>query len=118
MGATDVGAGTSFSMLRTMNAAHNVGRMGGYHLTALRMFFLATRAAADALGWADRIGSFAPGCEADFIVLDPHATPLIARRSERAQTLEEQLFVFAMLGDDRVIDSVYVMGEPACTGLQ
>lgn len=111
--ATDVGGGTSFSMFRTMNAAHKVARMGGYYLTALRMFYLATRAAADALGWADRIGSFAPGCEADFIVLDPHATPLIARRSERSASLEAQLFAFAMLGDDRVIDSVYVMGEAA-----
>ena len=46
-------------------------------------------------------------------MLDPQATPLIARRSERSETLEEQLFAFAMLGDDRVIDEVYVMGEPA-----
>ncbi|NUA29792.1 guanine deaminase [Cupriavidus basilensis] len=111
--ATDVGGGTSFSMLRTMNAAHKVARMGGYHLSALRMFYLATRAAADALGWSERVGSFTPGCEADFIVLDPQATPLIARRSERSETLEEQLFAFAMLGDDRVIGEVYVMGEPA-----
>ncbi len=111
--ATDVGGGTSFSMLRTMNAAHKVARMGGYHLSALRMFYLATRAAADALGWSERVGSFTPGCEADFIVLDPQATPLIARRSERSETLEEQLFAFAMLGDDRVIGNVYVMGEAA-----
>ncbi|XQU68054.1 Guanine deaminase [Cupriavidus sp. H18C1] len=111
--ATDVGGGTSFSMLRTMNAAHKVARMGGYHLTALRMFYLATRAPADALGWGDRVGSFAPGNEADFIVLDPDATPLLGRRSARSETLEEQLFAFAMLGDDRVIDSVYVMGERA-----
>ncbi|MCG5260019.1 guanine deaminase [Cupriavidus gilardii] len=113
--ATDVGGGTSFSMLRTMNAAHKVARMGGYHLTALRMFYLATRAPADALGWGDRIGSFAAGNEADFIVLDPEATPLLGRRSARSETLEEQLFAFAMLGDDRVIDRVYVMGERAET---
>ena len=111
--ATDVGGGTSFSMFRTMNAAHKVARMGGSHLTALRMFYLATRAAAEALGWQDRIGSFEVGREADFIVLDPQATPLIARRSARSETLEEQLFAFALLGDDRVIDSVYVMGEAA-----
>ncbi|UIF87049.1 guanine deaminase [Cupriavidus sp. UYPR2.512] len=111
--ATDVGGGTSFSMFRTMNAAHKVARMGGYYLTALRMFYLATRAAAEALGWTDRVGSFGEGCEADFIVLDPKATPLIARRSNRSETLEEELFAFAMLGDDRVIDSVYVMGEAA-----
>ncbi|MGE6495278.1 guanine deaminase [Cupriavidus metallidurans] len=109
--ATDVGGGTSFSMFRTMNAAHKVARMGGYHLTALRMFYLATRAAAEALGWQDRIGSFEVGCEADFVVLDPDATPLISRRSSRSETLEEQLFAFAMLGDDRVIENVYIMGE-------
>jgi guanine deaminase len=109
--ATDVGGGTSFSMFRTMNAAHKVARMGGYHLTALRMFYLATRAAAEALGWQDRLGSFSVGCEGDFVVLDPDATPLISRRSSRSETLEEQLFAFAMLGDDRVIDSVYIMGE-------
>ena len=63
-------------MLRTMGTAHKVARMGGYHLTALRMFYLATRGAAEALGWEDRIGSFVPGAEADFIVLDPAATPL------------------------------------------
>ena len=110
--ATDVGGGTSFSMFRTMNAAHKVARMGGYYLTALRMFYLATRAAAEALGWTGRVGSFGEGCEADFVVLDPKATPLIARRSNRSETLEEELFAFAMLGDDRVIDSVYIMGEP------
>ena len=110
--ATDVGGGTSFSMFRTMNAAHKVARMGGYYLTALRMFYLATRAAAEALGWTGRVGSFSEGCEADFVVLDPKATPLIARRSNRSETLEEELFAFAMLGDDRVIDSVYIMGEP------
>ena len=59
--ATDVGGGSSFSMLRTMGTAHKVARMGGYHLTALRMFYLATRGAAEALGWEDRIGSFVPG---------------------------------------------------------
>ncbi|AQV93317.1 guanine deaminase [Cupriavidus necator] len=111
--ATDVGGGTSFSMFRTMNAAHKVARMGGYYLTALRMFYLATRAAAEALGWTERVGSFSVGCEADFIVLDPKATPLITRRSNRSETLEEELFAFAMLGDDRLIDSVYVMGEAA-----
>jgi len=109
--ATDVGGGTSFSMLRTMNCAHKVARMGGYHLTALRMFYLATRGGAEAMGWADRIGSFAVGNEADCVVLDPASTPLLARRSERCETLEEHLFALAMLGDDRAVDAVYVMGE-------
>ena len=111
--ATDVGGGSSFSMLRTMGTAHKVARMGGYHLTALRMFYLATRGAAEALGWEDRIGSFVPGAEADFIVLDPAATPLLARRNARSETLEELLFSLALLGEDRAVSATYVQGEPA-----
>ncbi|MDO3559236.1 guanine deaminase [Ralstonia pseudosolanacearum] len=111
--ATDVGGGSSFSMLRTMGAAHEVARMGGYHLSALRLFYLATRGAAEALGWQDRIGSFVPGAEADFIVLDPAATPLLARRNARAETLEAQLFSLALLGEDRAVAATYIQGEPA-----
>ncbi len=111
--ATDVGGGSSFSMLRTMGTAHEVARMGGYHLTALRMFYLATRGAAEALGWEDRIGSFVPGTEADFIVLDPAATPLLARRNARSETLEELLFSLALLGEDRAVAATYIQGEPA-----
>jgi len=96
-----------------MGTAHKVARMGGYHLTALRMFYLATRGAAEALGWEDRIGSFVPGAEADFIVLDPAATPLLARRNARSETLEELLFSLALLGEDRAVSATYIQGEPA-----
>src|SRR5690606_29260133 len=101
--ATDVGGGTSFSMLRTMNEAHKVARLGGWHLTAATMFYLATEGTARALDMQGQIGTLAPGAEADFIVLDPQCTPLIARRSSLLDSLEEQLFVLAMLGDDRCI---------------
>lgn len=109
--ATDVGGGTSFSMLRTMNEAHKVARLGGYHLTAAAMFYLATEGAARALDMQGQIGTLAPGAEADFIVLDTKATPLMARRSALLDTLEEQLFVLAILGDDRCINATYSGGR-------
>ncbi len=108
---TDVGGGTSFSMLQTMNEAHKVARMTGHHLTATRMFWLATAGAAQALDLGDTIGTLAPRTEADFVVLDPEATPLIARRTARAESLEEWLFAFALLGDDRVVFETYAAGR-------
>ncbi len=108
--ATDVGGGTSFSMLRTLAAAYQVSHLNGYVLPALRAFYLATLAGAIALGLDEHVGNFAHGKEADFIVLDPEATPLIARRMQRAQTLEEKLFVWLTLGDDRAVKATYVRG--------
>lgn len=108
--ATDVGGGTSFSMLQTMNALYKVARMGGSHLTAQRMFYLATLGGARALQLEGTIGHFAPGCDADFIVVDPAATPLLARRSASADTLEEQLFALAILADDRAIAATWSAG--------
>jgi guanine deaminase len=101
--ATDVGGGTSFSMLQTMNEAHKVARLGGRNLSALQMFYLATAGAARALELDDAVGTLAPGTEADFVVLDPAATALLERRVARTETLEELLFAFAMLGDDRAV---------------
>lgn len=109
--ATDVGGGTSFSMLATMNEAHKVARMGGHHLSALRMFYLATTGAARALDLDAQIGTLAAGTEADFVVLDPAATPLLARRTARVESLEELLFALALLGDDRAVAATYSMGQ-------
>ena len=108
---TDVGGGTSFSLLRTMHAAHKVARMGGTHLPALRMFYLATLGGARSMQLEGTIGSFAPGAEADFVVLDPQATPLLARRTARTENLEELLFAFALLGDDRAVRATYSAGR-------
>lgn len=113
---SDVGGGTSFSLLRTMQEAYKVAQLQGQRLTALRAFYLATLGGARALRLDDTIGSFQPGREADFIVLDPAATPLLARRSGAARTLEERLFAWMILGDERSIRETYVMGEPARAG--
>ncbi|MBA5638345.1 guanine deaminase [Duganella sp. LX20W] len=109
--ATDVGGGTSFSMLQTMNEAYKVARMGGTYLQAMRMFYLATLGGARSMQLEGTIGNFAPGTEADFVVLDPKATPLLARRTERTESLEELLFAIALLGDDRTVAATYAAGN-------
>ena len=108
---TDVGAGTSFSMLQTMNEAYKVARLKGSYLPALRMFYLATLGAARSMRLDDTIGSFQPGLEADFVVLDREATPLLARRTSHCDSLEELLFALALLGDDRTIAATYSGGR-------
>ncbi|MGI4849491.1 MAG: guanine deaminase [Janthinobacterium lividum] len=111
--ATDVGVGTSFSMLRTMNELYKVARLGGTYLPALRLFYLATLGGARCLHLDGTIGNFSVGNEADFIILDPKATPLLARRTAQAGSLEELLFALALLGDDRVISATYIAGRLA-----
>jgi guanine deaminase len=108
---TDIGGGTTFSMLRVMHEAYKVAQLAGKSLSPLRAWYLATLAGARALHLDARIGNFLPGKEADFVVLDPHATPLLKRRMERAETLADKLFVLMMLGDDRAVAATYLMGE-------
>jgi guanine deaminase len=107
---TDVGGGTSFSMLRTQDEAYKVAQLGGHRMTPLSAFYHATLGGARALYLDDRIGNFALGKEGDFIVLDPAATPLIERRMRNTETLPERLFVLMMLGDDRAVAATYLMG--------
>ncbi|MBL8442878.1 MAG: guanine deaminase [Zoogloeaceae bacterium] len=110
---TDVGAGTSFSMLQTLNEAYKVLQLNGQRLSAERAFHLATLGGARSLYLDDRIGNFLPGKEADYVVLDPQATPLMARRMANTTTLAERLFVLMMLGDDRTVAETHVMGKMA-----
>ena len=114
---SDVGAGTSFSTLATLSEAYKVARLHGDTLTALRGFYLATLGGARAMGLEQRVGSFAPGREADFVVLDPSATPLLELRTARAESIEDVLFALMMLGDDRAVTATYVAGALAhCRG--
>jgi guanine deaminase len=85
--------------------------MGGSRLPALRMFYMATLGGARSMQLEGTIGNFAAGAEADFIVLDPQATPLMARRTQHADNLEELLFAFALLGDDRAVMATYSAGR-------
>lgn len=111
--ATDVGGGTSYSMLRTMAEAYKVGQLRGQSLSPDAAFHAVTQGNAVALGLDGLIGSFEPGREADAVVLDARATPAMAHRMERAETLDEELFVLLTLGDDRSVVETYVMGTPA-----
>ncbi|MDX9885772.1 guanine deaminase [Thauera sp.] len=110
---TDVGAGTSFSMLQTMNEAYKVLHLAGQSLSAESAFHLATLGGAHSLYLDDRIGNFTAGKEADFVVLDPQATPLLERRRAACSTLAERLFVLMMLGDDRAVAATHLMGQAA-----
>ena len=114
--ATDVGGGQSFSMLATMRAAHEVARLRGEPLSAAQLWYWAGRGGAVALGWQDRVGHLQPGFDADIIVLDPRATPLVARRTARAKSFEEMLFALIVLGDDRVVRETFIAGHPSKTG--
>jgi len=107
---TDIGAGTSFSVLHTAGLAYQAALAGGHRLDPLRALWLATAGGAALLHIADKVGALAEGQEADFVVLDPAATPLIARRT-RGAPLAERLFALQVLGDDRAVSRTYVMGN-------
>jgi guanine deaminase len=107
---TDVGGGTTFSILHTLGEAYKVCQLRGEVLDPFHALYLATLGGARALGLQDRIGNLAPGQEADFLVLDPAATPLLARRLAAAPTLADRLFALTILGDDRVVERTYLAG--------
>lgn len=117
---TDVGAGTSFSPLMTMGDAYKVTQLRKAYtdnpdsvssLNALENLYLATLGGARALSLEDKIGSFKPGIEADFVVLDLQSTPVLKQRTEHSTTLDDKLFALETLGDDRAIAHTYVMGH-------
>jgi guanine deaminase len=109
---TDIGAGTSFSLLHNAGLAYQAALARGDRLDPFRALYLATAGSAALLHIGDRVGGLAPGQEADFVVLDSAATPLLARRTAGA-SLADRLFALQILGDDRAISRTYVMGECA-----
>jgi guanine deaminase len=108
---TDIGAGTSFSILRTLNEAYKTQQLRGEKLTPFQSLYLATLGGAHSLDLADKIGNFMVGKEADFIVLDYNATPLMSRRIAQCKSLAEKIFVLTMLGDERNVVATHIMGE-------
>jgi guanine deaminase len=112
--AIDVGGGTSFSPFHTMLAAYYVGREGqtkaGLSLTPRQLWWQHTAGAALALGLPGVVGNLLPGCEADFIVLNPQATPLLARKTALCASLDELLFSLIVLGDDRLVERTVIAG--------
>ena len=111
--ATDIGGGSSFSMLRTMAAAYEVAQLRGTALHPAALWWLATAGSAAALGLGHSIGNLTPGMEADLTVIDLASTPAIAQRAARANTIWEALFPTIMMGDDRAVRAVWVNGKPA-----
>ncbi len=110
--ATDIGGGTSYSMLVTASEAHKVMALRDQPLPALAAFYMMTLGNARAMGLAQQIGSFAAGREADLVVLDTRATAAMGQRMERVRSLAEELFALMIMGDDRAVAATYVMGEP------
>ena len=110
--ASDVGGGTSFSPFHTMLAAYYVGREGqtkpGLSLSPQHLWWQHTAGAAQALGLGGVVGNLQPGCEADFLVLNPQATPLLARKTAQANSLDELLFAMIVLGDDRLVERTVI----------
>lgn len=109
--ATDIGGGTSYSMLTTMGEAYKVAMLAGRRLSATRSFYLSSLGNARLLHMGDEIGSLDAGKWADIIVLDPFATPVLAARQELSESLEDILFALAVLGDERAIAATYVAGR-------
>ncbi|MBX3574635.1 MAG: guanine deaminase [Mesorhizobium sp.] len=111
--ATDVGGGTNYSMLRTMDEAYKVVALNGEKLDPLRSFWQLTRGNAESLSIAGRAGTLEAGTDADLVVLDASATPGMALRMETVKTLAEELFLLQTLGDDRAVKQVYIAGRAA-----
>lgn len=108
---TDVGGGTSMSLLKTASEAYKVLHLQEHALSATRALYLATLGAAEALYLDDCIGNFQPGKEADFVVIDPAGSSLTTRRVAAAETMDEKLFALITLGDDRNVAATYVRGK-------
>jgi len=122
--ASDVGGGTSFSPFHTMHAAYTVARQSverqgvdrpGMSLAPEHLWWQHTAGAAAALGLNGKVGNLLPGCEADFVVLNPQATPLLARRTAQTETLAECLFAMIVLGDERLIAHTVVQAQRVST---
>lgn len=109
--ATDVGGGTNYSMLRTLDEGYKVLQLNNQRLHPLKAFYWATLGNAKALTLEDRIGTLEAGSEADIIVLDACATAAMELRMRTVETLSEELFVLQTLGDDRAVVETYVAGK-------
>jgi len=115
---TDVGAGTSFSLLQTASEAYKVAQLRNQQLSPFQALFLATLGGARALSLDHLLGSFDPGKEADFIVLNPQSTPLLALRNPEPtassmDALADLVFSLVIMGDDRTVEATYILGAKA-----
>lgn len=113
--ATDIGGGTSYSMLRTLDEGYKVLQLKGQRLSPIESFYMMTLGNARALCLEHKIGSLEVGADADIVVLDAKAVPHMALKMEQVETLSEELFLLQTCGDDRVVAQTYIAGEAAKT---
>ena len=111
--ATDIGGGTSYSMLKTMDEAYKILQLQGQRLSPIQSFYQITLGNACALSLDDRIGSFIAGNDADITVLNDKATTAMQVRMETVSNLAEELFILQTMGDDRSVTQVYINGIPS-----
>jgi guanine deaminase len=109
--ASDIGGGTSYSMLQTLNETYKIQALLGHSYSPHQGFYDITLGNAHILGAQAQIGSIEAGKMADFIVLNAHATPAMAHRMARVETLEEELFLLSIMGDDRAVMATFIAGE-------
>ena len=109
--ATDVGGGSSFSMFATMRTAYEIAQLRGVSLHPVQAYYLATVGSARVLRMESQVGNLVAGNEADMVVLDPRAKPILTERLSRAKSIEDLLFALMILGDDRVVKAVYSAGQ-------
>ncbi|WEX86024.1 guanine deaminase [Sinorhizobium garamanticum] len=115
--ASDIGGGTSYSMLKTLDEAYKILQLQAERLNPFDSFYLMTRCNAEALSLVERIGTLEPGTDADLVVLNMAATPAMALRAEVVNSLADELFLLQTMGDDRAIVETYVAGRPAKSSL-
>ncbi len=115
--ATDVGGGTSYSMLRTLDETYKIQQLLGERLNPFESFYHMTLGNAQVLSLESRIGTLEPGTDADLVVLDATATPAMALRMEVVRSLADELFLLQTLGDDRAVRETYVAGKAMKAGL-
>jgi guanine deaminase len=115
--ATDVGGGTNYSMLRTMDEGYKVIALNGEKLNPLASFWQLTAGNAEALSIDGNVGRLEAGKDADIVILDSGATPAMRLRMETVETLAEELFLLQTLGDDRAVIETYIAGRPAKSAL-
>jgi guanine deaminase len=111
--ATDIGGGTSYSMLRTLDEGYKVLQLQGDRMTPLESFYRMTRGNAEALSLEDKIGTLDVGTDADLVVLNASSVPAMAIKMDVVSTLVEELFLMQTMGDDRTIVETYIAGEPS-----
>lgn len=108
---SDIGAGTSLSPFATISDAYKVCQIRHRYADPARLFYMATLGAARAIRMDEHVGNFAPGKEADFLVLDAEKLPILARRLRFTQSVSDKVMAMAILGDDRAVSRTYIAGR-------